>query len=215
MTYKLLQLKITLTGIGKPCVWRRVVIPARATFEQLHELIQCAMGWQNCHLFQFQDNVWYYGKPKWYIIMPQFNDDESLQPDEKDARSVKLQTILKKVDCTIYYVYDFGDSWEHEIKVEKIYDSDKPTCRCLSGKGCCPPEDVGGAPGFMEMKRLFLEEPDSEEARSYREWLDVDEEDFQKHKDEYFDFNGYSVGDSNSRLRSCNFMRPGLIMELD
>ena len=45
----------------------------------------------------------------------------------------------------------------------------------MSGKGACPPEDVGGIWAYEEMKRLFAEEPDDEETQSYMDWLGLDD----------------------------------------
>jgi hypothetical protein len=42
------------------------------------------------------------------------------------------------------YEYDFGDSWEHDVVLEKIVTSDGGEYpRCLTGKRACPPEDCG------------------------------------------------------------------------
>src|SRR5688500_19236421 len=46
------QLKIVLQGI-KPPVWRRVLVPKDCTISLLHETVQIAMGWWNCHLHRF------------------------------------------------------------------------------------------------------------------------------------------------------------------
>ena len=48
------------------------------------------------------------------------------------------------------YAYDFGDSWEHRIIVEA---TQKPVADwryplCVAGERACPPEDVGGPPGY-------------------------------------------------------------------
>ena len=48
----LLQLKITLLDTQPP-VWRRVLVPEDFSFEQLHRVIQAAMGWEDCHLHEF------------------------------------------------------------------------------------------------------------------------------------------------------------------
>jgi hypothetical protein len=50
------------------------------------------------------------------------------------------------------YIYDFGDGWEHEIDIESFdyRDDSGRILFCLGGKGSCPPEDVGGAPGYED-----------------------------------------------------------------
>ncbi len=46
------QLKIVLRGV-KPPVWRRVLVPKDCTIAVLHETVQIAMGWCDCHLHRF------------------------------------------------------------------------------------------------------------------------------------------------------------------
>lgn len=43
------QIKVTLLGTDPP-IWRRLLIPADLTLEQLHDVLQSAMGWEGCHL---------------------------------------------------------------------------------------------------------------------------------------------------------------------
>lgn len=48
------------------------------------------------------------------------------------------------------YAYDFGDDWQHLITVEESASADSPVVLlCIEGANACPPEDVGGPPGFM------------------------------------------------------------------
>ena len=42
------QLKVTLLGTMPP-IWRRLLVPAGLTLAQLHDVLQAAMGWQDCH----------------------------------------------------------------------------------------------------------------------------------------------------------------------
>ena len=49
---KILQFKITLCDI-KPAIWRRIQIPEKATFDDLHKAIQDSMGWLGYHLYAF------------------------------------------------------------------------------------------------------------------------------------------------------------------
>lgn len=50
---------------------------------------------------------------------------------------------------TLVYEYDFGDGWEHKIKVEKIVSIDEQNFwpMCVAGERSAPPEDVGGVGG--------------------------------------------------------------------
>ena len=70
------------------------------------------------------------------------------------------------------YIYDYGDNWQHKVKVEKIVMLDTPIlfAVCIAGANACPPEDVGGAPGYEK----FLEDladPDHAEHEMLSEWI--------------------------------------------
>jgi hypothetical protein len=137
----LFQLKITLRGVSKPPVWRRVLVPAAITLDELHEVILGVMGWIGGHLHVFDDHFTEYGVP----------GDELGFEDEAD---VALAGLMTEPGDRVVYTYDFGDDWTHDIKLEKVLPPD-PAARvpvCLAGKGACPPEDCGGAWAYAELK---------------------------------------------------------------
>lgn len=142
-TGSLLQLKIELASI-KPPIWRRVVVPETITLAKLHHVIQAVMGWTNSHLHEFEIAGERYG-----VSDP---DDLFGEPITSEARA-KLGRSLAGMK-TFRYVYDFGDDWEHKIKVEKVLPLDAyPVPAYLDGANACPPEDVGGPyayPDFLE-----------------------------------------------------------------
>nr|WP_283811409.1 plasmid pRiA4b ORF-3 family protein [Bradyrhizobium zhanjiangense] len=70
-----------------------------------------------------------------------------------DARKARLSDIVQETGAkTIHYLYDFGDSWHRVIKLEKWFDNTLTDGLpfLLEAAGRCPPEDVGGAPGYAE-----------------------------------------------------------------
>ncbi len=116
------------------------------------------MGWEDCHLHMFIVKDTYYGIP----------DPES-PARIKNERNIRLDQIAEPGD-TLIYEYDFGDSWRHEIKVEKTLAADKNRRYplCLAGKRACPPEDCGGFPGYQHLLRI-LRNPNHSE---YEDMLD-------------------------------------------
>jgi hypothetical protein len=135
---KIYQIKISLDTI-KPLIWRRVLVKDEITLRQLHQIIQNAMGWENVHLYSFSYLDYWFGNQAML-------DDLDMMDDS----SVKLNAILKKLNDQFSYEYDFGDSWQHSIKLEKILDlGPEKTPICTAGKRNCPPEDCGGNPGYF------------------------------------------------------------------
>ena len=175
------QLKITLRD-SRPPIWRRVLVPADFTLAKLHWVIQQAMGWTNSHLHHFRVGETYYSLPAPYTDWDELN--------EKDSRKVRLDQIAPRVKAKFVYEYDFGDSWEHEIVVEKILPEPGvkyPTC--LKGKGACPPEDVGGVWGYAGFLEA-IHDPNHEEHKMYLEWIGGS-----------FDPEAFDLDDTNAALR--------------
>ena len=156
-----IQFKIQIRGIKKPPVWRRIVIPGSFSFHDLHNTIQTAFGWWDEHLYQFQRHPFDGG---WTVADPPEDDDPWHEKPEDSHETNVLQFIQHMELEKFVYVYDFGDSWVHDITVENIdkeRELDHPVC--LAGKGACPPEDCGGPWGYEEMK----EEMDKDEINEF------------------------------------------------
>ena len=120
------------------------------------------MGWGNYHLHQFIIGDVRYGIPD-----PEFPDNT------RNETNVRLDKIAEPGD-TFIYEYDFGDSWQHEIKIEKMLPpEDQRYPVCLAGKRACPPEDCGGFPGYQHLLRI-LRNPKHEEHEDMLEWIGED-----------------------------------------
>ncbi|HDN66035.1 MAG TPA: plasmid pRiA4b ORF-3 family protein [Methanosarcinales archaeon] len=162
------QFLIVLVGVD-PLVWRRILVPGRYTFWDLHVAIQDAMGWQDYHLHEFKvlDPA---SMEQVRIVIP-FDDE----PYEKETLPDYLTPIS---DYFVYdneialYTYDFGDGWRHVVAFEDWVQPEKGVQypQCLSGERRCPPEDCGGPGGYG----LFLEaiqDPEHEEHEEYLTWV--------------------------------------------
>ncbi len=184
------QFKIQIKGVTKPPVWRKIIVPADFTFLRFHNVIQTAFGWEDCHLFEFDDKD-YQGSIR--IALPS-EDDSDFRIKVQDASKVKLSEIFAGDIRKLLYVYDFGDYWVHEITLEAFSDGKRKEAFCLSGKGNCPPEDCGGSVGYEVMKYVFLTKPDSKEADGYRDWLGLD-------KDEVWNTTAFNIDEINADLK--------------
>jgi len=153
------QLKITLKG-AQPPIWRRLLIANTDNLEDVHVAIQIVMGWTNSHLHEFAKGRDRYGIP-----------DEEFPSDVREETDYRLDQVLQKEKDKLNYVYDFGDGWEHELVLEKIltFEPGAVLPVCLEGGRACPPEDVGGIPGYA----MFLEaisDPSHPEYEEMLEW---------------------------------------------
>lgn len=159
----ILQLHIELRGT-KPKVWRRVLVPDTITLLKLHLVIQAAFGWGHSHLHEFiAGDGERYGTPD-----PMYDDPGSIT-----SESTRLTTAL--IRSTLSYVYDFGDYWDHRIKVEKKLAPDPllPLPFCVGGACATPPEDCGGIPGYADFVQAMAD-PDDPEHENLAEWIGVE-----------------------------------------
>jgi hypothetical protein len=107
------RLKITLDDV-KPAVLRRVEVPFDIRLDRLHLTIQAAMAWTNSHLYEIR-----IGDVGWSTPYP----EQDWAGDFLDARKTRLGDALEDVGTkTLEYLYDFGDGWEHTIKIERLIE---------------------------------------------------------------------------------------------
>lgn len=169
------QLHITLNEVEAP-VWRRVLVPSDLKLDQLHLVLNEAMGWTNSHLHQFV-----FGKRT--FADPDFDEGD----DCEDERGVSLDGLVGVGDRFVYE-YDFGDDWVHEVKVEKKLPFDERFVYpvVIGGARACPPEDCGGPPGYERLLEALLNDDDDELVT----WVGG-----------FFDPDGFDVNRTNQALR--------------
>jgi hypothetical protein len=153
------QLKITLKDI-KPPIWRRVIVPD-CSLDDLHEIIQTAMGWEGDHLYCFRIGDQEFTRP----------DMDEGELNMEDACSTLLRSVISKEKQKFIYQYDFGDDWRHEVVVEKIGKPEpgQKYPQCIKGSRACPPEDVGGPWGYAEYLEALVD-PDHERHEEFLDW---------------------------------------------
>ena len=145
----------------EPPVVRVLDVPSAATLPEVHDLLQAAMGWTDSHLHQFEA-----GQARYRIPDPDFAADD---PDLRDERSATLRDLPQ----TFGYLYDFGDSWHHDIE---NLGPGGPEPGCVDGQGACPPEDCGGWPGYEHFRDAIAEptHPEHEHLTSWAgPWTDA------------------------------------------
>ena len=154
------EFEVSLCDI-RPRIWRRFLIHRGATFMDLHEAIQEACGWGNCHLFVFRSP----GRES----IAGIPDNEFGEPDP-DAQKVSLSSFfIEEGWKQCVYEYDFGDSWEHKVVLRRTVElPEKFERRLLDGRRAFPCEDCGGITGYQECVSIANGGKDPEELR---EWM--------------------------------------------
>ena len=109
--------------------------------------------------------------------------------DEEKISISKIAKTGRKV--RFIYEYDFGDSWQHEILLEKILEPEPNVAypRCIEGARACPPEDVGGIWGYGDFL-VAISDPNHEDHDEMLEWIGGE-----------FDPEKFSVDEVNRELK--------------
>ena len=209
---KILQLKITLKGI-KPAIWRRFLVKDSISFEQLHNMIQKIMSWENYHMSEFQigdeiitsdeKNSFNAAESCMHTVIksPEFhkmvyhlnlsksqasldvkrlnkilrNAEKNIPKNRFDMNSA-TNLLLKTEGQKFRYLYDFGDCWEHELIIERIFkpEEGKEYPVCIGGERSCPPEDCGGIHGYHDLMMIRRNKKHPEYKAMIKEWLGED-----------------------------------------
>ncbi len=160
----------------KPPIWRRLRVASDLTLARVHEVLQASMGWMDVHLHDFQMGP----DAKDNRMMPFLTDADVAEGDTVGIheRDVRLDQVLADPGQRLFYTYDFGDSWHHTIKLEKVepWVPDAPDAACLAGRRACPPEDCGGIPGYRDILEALRGDGDADLSATepLLEWLPPD-----------------------------------------
>jgi hypothetical protein len=174
------KIKVTLRG-SRPPIWRRLEVPSGVTLQRLHDVIQAAFGWEDCHMWVFDTAVGRYGVA-----------DRDL--GHRSAATRKLAGVAPVAGSRLGYTYDFGDDWEHDILVEAVADGEPEVAypRCVAGRQAGPPEDCGGIWGYQYLLDI-LTDPTHEDHTERLEWLGLDSAD-------QFNPDAFDLADVNTAL---------------
>src|SRR5690554_3871031 len=153
------QVRIELLGV-EARVWRRIFVPGNVTLPKLDRVLRASIGWANNHLHEFVIGGVRYGAP---------DPDFARELGHVDERNVELAAALGPNARCFDYVYDFGDDWHHVVLIEDRY-AQAHEIRCVAGENACPPEDVGGVPGY-ERFLAVMADPRHPERREMLDWI--------------------------------------------
>jgi hypothetical protein len=189
------QYRVTLRDVS-PAVWRRIQVPEKYTFWDLHVAIQDSMGWLDYHLhaFRFPEGM---GKRSIEIGIPDDEADRSIIP----GWEVSITDYFIRPGVTALYQYDFGDRWQHDVVLEAVSlgDAGQQYPRCIAGERSCPPEDCGGLPGYEHLLEV-LRQPKHPEYLETIEWLKGHAKNYYPFDPDHFDAGKVRFSNPKKRL---------------
>jgi hypothetical protein len=164
MAKKIARLRVEIDEVAPPVV-RRVEVPLDIRLDDLHFVLQIAIGWQNCHPFEFRvDGA---AEPKRWGLFDK--DDPASSP--LPAERATLADLLALGQEKFHYDYVYGEDWSHSVEVEAILPAsgDARYPRLVSAEGRCPPADIGGVMGYETYLRAIAD-PLHLNHEGMREW---------------------------------------------
>lgn len=164
------RVRVDIDG-ARPPIWRRLELRGDLRLDQVHDVLQHALGWTNSHLHAFRVST----DPLVDAFVTEFDLEEG--GEGVPEADIRLDQVVAAPGDRLYYEYDFGDSWDHTLKVEEILplDPDGPAATVVDGRRACPPEDCGGIHGYHEILE-GLADPAAAEGwlREQLEWMPDD-----------------------------------------
>ena len=150
-----------------PSVVRSIEVPVDIRLDDLHFVLQIAIGWQNGHPFEFRigDTVWGLR-------------DREAETNPLPAEAATLGDILALGD-KFHYDYVLGEDWEHTVTLlsRGAAQANVRYPHLVSAAGRCPPADIGGPVGYETYLRSIADPTSVHHA----DMLDFDAPDFDPH----------------------------------
>lgn len=133
-----------------PPVWRRLEVASDMFLDELHQVLQGAFGWTDSHLHRYSVGPPY--APDSAVFLCPFDVGEG-DDDGIDARTVRLDELMVEPGDRLRYLYDFGDDWDHIVRLEYVGPRPPTSTRawCTGGRRAGAPEDCGGPWGYAEL----------------------------------------------------------------
>jgi hypothetical protein len=157
------RVRVDLVGT-KPPLWRRLELASNLFLHEVHDIVQTAFGWTDSHLHRFGRGPQYFHRDTEYYLCPfEVEEGEEGVPEHE----VRLDEVLVETGDTLFYNYDFGDDWQHTVKLEKVmaHEDTSPRAVCTGGRRPGPAEDCGGIHGYeMIVAATDSAHPDHREA---------------------------------------------------
>lgn len=166
MSDQIARLRVEIDEVT-PKVVRRVDVPLAIRLDDLHFVLQIAIGWQNCHPFEFRPA----DSPGQAWGLVDRDDPQSRRLPAERATLADLAAFGR----TINYDYVYGEDWTHTVVVESLTPAVPGSTYPLlvSAEGRCPPADIGGIDGYESFLRA-LADPHHLHHQAMRDWDDPD-----------------------------------------
>lgn len=172
----LLQVKVSIVG-AEPAIWRLLDLDPSLTLDEVHDVLQAAVGWRDTHLHSFTDTDPYkrlravngqVPEPRRWVAEDLLDDFEE---DLLESDYV-LGQVLTAESGPLFYEYDFGDGWIHRLELTGSLPKPANAARARLEDGArrAPMEDSGGIGGYLDLLDA-LASPSHENHADLKAWV--------------------------------------------
>jgi hypothetical protein len=157
---RIFRVRVDLTR-SRPRIWRGLELRSDLTLDVVHRVLQASFGWLDYHLWRFSVGGEPFDRSGQAFLCPWDVEEGEEDDDALPAASVRLDEVMQDPGDVLFYVYDYGDSWELSLELEAVWDADPdaPAAALIDGRRAAPPEDCGGLVDGEELAEL-LEDPE-------------------------------------------------------
>ncbi|MCH4888575.1 plasmid pRiA4b ORF-3 family protein [Acidaminobacter sp. JC074] len=147
---------------------RKIIVPAEMDFFTLHQVIQNVYKWNDEHLFEFA-----IANGEFYPPMLFVDKEDQYELGYYELMNIHKRHKLSEIfsnNKEVIYTYDLGDCWQHKIELTNVLEAyDKELPYLLEASGQTPPENVGGVGGFIEFRKVMLDDKHPDH-KGYKRW---------------------------------------------
>lgn len=142
-----LTVRVDLVSTSPP-LWRRLELASDLFLDEVHDVLQTVFAWDDSHLHKFGTGGRRFDDRATGYFLAHLVDEED-GPGIPEWR-VRLDEVLSRKGDKLFYMYDFGDSWEHVLTLHGTSEltDDTPRAVCTGGSRPSPVDDCGGVPGY-------------------------------------------------------------------
>ncbi|KAM3153659.1 hypothetical protein ABEW05_005901 [Botrytis cinerea] len=179
----ILRVDLCPSYLTNPRVTRTLSCPANASFADLHEALQIAFGWKDCHLHEFEvlnhsESMGNKFSASSRATLLRISPSNILEEAQDDQNKCSSETLLNQIldgeltrGKTILYRYDFGDDWEHVMVCGGRADPTE-NFELLGGEGHGCAEDVGGSYGWIKLIEAYDSNNPTKDQRETMDWFE-------------------------------------------
>ncbi|PBI96322.1 plasmid pRiA4b ORF-3 family protein [Rhodococcus erythropolis] len=183
-------------------IWRRILVTSDLNLDDLHSVVQQAMGWSDLHSHAWSKSGRRFpGEVEEYVASG--SNAEQRRPGRVAVveSAVRLDEVMVLPGDELSYRYGRYGNWRHTLTLEssdRLPDGFQVVC--AAGRGACPPEECVGPDEYEQLLGVLA----SEKLRSHEWTLEWPQTEFEPTR--------FEIAEVNGRLSDRRTSRPDEIV---